>query len=73
MAQSKAKKQRLKLQQQGKLNPELNRLGWNGLVPVERRTPTLADCKERLHYKHKNKWNRTLSDGSDGSIYFYAA
>ncbi|TDF95784.1 hypothetical protein [Paenibacillus piri] len=73
MAQSKAKKQRVKLQKQGKLNPELNRLNWNGVVPVERRLPTLMERKQKLQHKHKNKWNRALQDSSDGSILFYTA
>ncbi|MDF2960270.1 MAG: hypothetical protein K0S39_2005 [Paenibacillus sp.] len=71
MAQSKAKKQRMKLQQQGKLNPELNRLGWNGIIPVERRMPTLAERTEKLQNKHKSRWNRTLQNSSDGSICYY--
>ena len=70
MAQSKAKKRRMKLERQGKLNPELNRASWNGFVPVERRLPTLAERKNRLEHKHK--WNRTLPGSSDGSICFIA-
>ncbi|MCR8631022.1 hypothetical protein [Paenibacillus radicis (ex Xue et al. 2023)] len=71
MAQSKAKKQRSKWQKQGKLNPEINRLGWNGVIPVERKTPTLAERREKLQHKHKNKWNLNLPGSSDGSICFF--
>jgi hypothetical protein len=67
MALSKAKKQRLKRERQGKWNPELNRLSWNGLSPVEKKSPTLAQRKEKLHNKHQRKWNLGLN-GSDGSI-----
>ncbi|NOU98026.1 hypothetical protein GC093_33075 [Paenibacillus sp. LMG 31456] len=73
MAQSKAKKQRMKWQQQGKLNPEINRLDWNGIIPVERKTPTVAERREKLQHKHKNKWNLTLPGSSDGSICFSTA
>lgn len=71
MAQSKAKKQRVRKVREGSPNPEMHRLDWNGIVPVERKTPTLAEQKERLQRKHKHKWNRKL-DNSDGSILFYA-
>lgn len=69
MAQSKAKKERARRVREGLPNPEIHRLDWNGVVPVERKTPTLAEKKDKLHQKHKNKWNRTLNS-SDGSIYF---
>lgn len=67
MARSKAKKERCRIVREGGLNPELQRLNWNGIVPVERKTPTLAEKQEKLHRKHKHKWNRTLPS-SDGSI-----
>jgi hypothetical protein len=66
VAQTKAKRDRNKLVRQGKINPELNRLSWNGLEPSTRLTPTLSERKERLQHKHK--WNRSLH-GSDGSIF----
>ncbi|CAG7626006.1 hypothetical protein PAESOLCIP111_02786 [Paenibacillus solanacearum] len=69
MAQSSAKKQRMKLERQGKLNPESNRGLWGGVMPVERMTPTLHEKTRRLEHKHKKKWNRSLHD-SDGSISF---
>ncbi|MBE1441180.1 hypothetical protein [Paenibacillus sp. OAS669] len=72
MAQSKAKKARARRVREGGLNPELQRLQWNGLVPVERKTPTLTEKKDRLHRKHKQKWNRTLQS-SDGSIFYFGA
>ncbi|OXM84380.1 hypothetical protein [Paenibacillus rigui] len=68
MALSKAKKHRLKSEREGRINPELQRLGWNGLVPIERKTPTRAEQLQKLERKHKHKWNRTLHNGSDGSI-----
>lgn len=70
MAKSEAKKQRMKLEREGKLNPEMNRASWNGVVPVEKRTPTLRETKARLEAKHKKKWNRALQD-SGGSISFF--
>lgn len=69
MARSKAKKQRMKCEREGKFSPELNRLSWNGLVPIERKTPTMTELKHKLERKHKHKWNRTLHEGSDGSIF----
>ncbi|MFE5318985.1 hypothetical protein ACFQ88_09780 [Paenibacillus sp. NPDC056579] len=71
MARSKAKKERERRIREGLLNPEMNRLNWNGVVPVERTTPTLKEKKERLQQKHKHKWNR-MPGGSDGSILFFA-
>ncbi|MFH5185552.1 hypothetical protein ACHHV8_24515 [Paenibacillus sp. TAB 01] len=47
MAHSKAKKHRMKMDREGKWNPELNRLNWNGLLPVERRTPTWNRAKAK--------------------------
>jgi len=70
MAHSKAKKHRMKMDREGKWNPELNRLNWNGLLPVERRTPTWTEQKQKMERKHKNKWNRSLHNASDGSFYF---
>lgn len=67
MAHSKAKKERKRLEREGKLNPEHNRLCWNGIDPSMRLTPTLTERKERLQHKHK--WNHSLP-GSDGSISF---
>ncbi|MNV06049.1 hypothetical protein D3C71_964110 [compost metagenome] len=36
---SKAKKQRIKMEQQGKRNPENGRGNWNGVNPVQRSIP----------------------------------
>lgn len=66
MALSKAKKIRQKQAREGKYNPELNRLSWNGLDPAARITPTLREHKKKLQRKHK--WNHSL-DSRDGSIY----
>ncbi|WP_284641018.1 hypothetical protein [Paenibacillus silviterrae] len=68
MALSKAKKTRLKQAREGKRSPESNRLHWNGIVPVERVTPTRDERLRKQENKHKKKWNRTL-DTSDGSIF----
>jgi hypothetical protein len=67
MAHSKAKKVRIRLEREGKLNPEHNRSGWNGINPAMRLTPTLAARKERMQQKYR--WNHLLP-GSDGSISF---
>ena len=69
MARSEAKKQRMKAEKQGKLNPEWKRGSWNGIVPAERTTPTLHEKTRKLEQKHKKKWNRSIHD-SDGSISF---
>jgi hypothetical protein len=70
VALSKAKRDRLKQEREGKWNPERNRLDWNGLIPVERTTPTLAERKHKQDNKHKKKWNRGLQS-SDGSIFHF--
>jgi hypothetical protein len=62
MALSKAKKARQKLAREGVRNPESNRLSWNGLVPVERKTPTRLEITRRTEQKHKKKWNLSLDD-----------
>lgn len=63
MAISKAKKQRLKQIREGRMNPELARGSWNGVLPVERTTPTLSEKKLKLVHKHKKRWNREPLDG----------
>ncbi|TVY00285.1 hypothetical protein [Paenibacillus cremeus] len=65
MARSQAKKQRMKLERQGQLNPELLRGDWNGVIPVERTTPTLQEKARRMEQKHKKKWNRMEGLPSD--------
>ncbi|WP_248924786.1 hypothetical protein [Paenibacillus hamazuiensis] len=72
MSQSKAKKMRLKQIREGRPNPETKRGGWNGIVPVERTSPTLQEQQTRQYNKHKRKWNHSyLAD--DGSIFRFRA
>ncbi|MCS7462209.1 hypothetical protein N0M98_18885 [Paenibacillus doosanensis] len=68
MAQSKAKKRRMRSIREGGIDPQMNRLTWGSVVPVERKTPTWTESKDKLHHKHKRKWNRELHH-SDGSIF----
>ncbi|TBL81139.1 hypothetical protein [Paenibacillus thalictri] len=70
MAQSHAKRQRLKQVREGKLSPETNRGSWGGIIPVERTTPTRAERLNREQHKHKKKWNHA-DWKSDGSISFF--
>lgn len=57
MSRSEAKKKRMKRSQEGGRNPELNRLTWNGVRPVEKTTPTLSESKRKSETKHKRQWN----------------
>lgn len=68
MAVSKTKKRRLKLEREGKHNPEELRGSWHGVHPVTRTTPGLREKAERLHKKHKR--NQALrSDDSFCAFY----
>lgn len=68
MANTAAKKKRFKLQREGKRNPELNRSHWNGVVPIEKKKPTLTERIGKIENKHK-KWNRSRH-GDDSIFYF---
>lgn len=69
MAMSNAKKKRLKLEREGRRNPELNRLDWNGIHPVTRITPTRKQRIERQEDKHE-RWNRTDEHGHDSIVVY---
>jgi hypothetical protein len=68
MSTTTAKKKRLKHAREGSRNPELQRLDWNGINPVSKRTPTLMESKERHWNKHKDKRNRNLHQGDDSFL-----
>lgn len=55
MAKSKSKKMRIKLEREGRRNPELERGSWNGINPVTKKTATLKDKLNKT--KHKKRWN----------------
>jgi Txe/YoeB family toxin of Txe-Axe toxin-antitoxin module len=62
MAKSQAKKARLKLQREGRLNPEFKRGSWNGISPLEKRTPSLQEEWSRKVNKHKKRWEASGDD-----------
>ena len=68
MSTSKAKKIRLKLEKQGKINPEVMRGSWMGINPVIQTLPTLQQKRTQLHNKHKR--NRAI-ESSDSFLYAY--
>lgn len=65
MSQSQAKRHRRKLVRENSRNPELDRMGWNGVNPVTKKTPTIQEKQRKIHNKHKQKWNLTYSNGDD--------
>ncbi|MGG1399929.1 hypothetical protein ABE288_19235 [Bacillus salipaludis] len=65
MAKSKAKKQREKMEREGKLNPDLKRSPFVFVYMRTRTTQTKKDCL----YKNKYK-NHYSTEGRDGSFYF---
>ncbi|OAB43194.1 hypothetical protein [Paenibacillus glacialis] len=68
MSLSKAKKQRQKLEQQGKVNPELLRGSWLGINPIMKTTPTLQQKRTQLHNKYKRN---PAHDSSDSFFYVH--
>lgn len=64
MANSGAKKLRLKQQREGKRNPELDRLGWYGVNPVEKNTPTFKERLGKMESKHKKRNPSRYGDDS---------
>ncbi|UVI27923.1 hypothetical protein [Paenibacillus spongiae] len=57
MAQSDAKKKRMRCIRSGKIDPAQNRLDWQGINPVTRQTPTKQETMRKQYRKHKEKWN----------------
>ncbi|MCQ6560455.1 hypothetical protein [Paenibacillus mendelii] len=68
MALSEAKKKRLKTIRGGKIDPAQNRLDWQGINPVTRRTPTKQEAARKQFHKYKDKWN---PGGKNGDSIFY--
>ncbi|OMF21337.1 hypothetical protein BK133_28580 [Paenibacillus sp. FSL H8-0548] len=67
MSISKAKKARMKLEQQGRITPDVLRGSWQGINPVIKRTPTLQEKQAKLNRKHR----RNHANYSDGSFCIY--
>jgi|GEM_PF-1574881 len=67
MAKSSSYKKRARRIREGHADPAARRGHWNGLSPVERRTPTQREALERQHRKHVR--NRDLQGGDD-SFFF---
>ncbi|RSK28154.1 hypothetical protein EJF36_15395 [Bacillus sp. HMF5848] len=64
MAKSKAKKLRDKQIREGKLDPSDLRGHWNGIKPIERKTPTLTELTKKKANKHKKRWEVSHKDNS---------
>jgi hypothetical protein len=56
MAKSKAKKSREKLVREGRRNPNLGRGSWQGVNPIEKKTPTFVELKQKQNNKHKKRY-----------------
>jgi hypothetical protein len=72
MSMTSAKKKRLKQVREGNQSPDQQRLSWNGLNPLMRKTPTLHEKVTRLQQKHKNKWNPNRNYGDDSILHFHS-
>jgi hypothetical protein len=70
MATSKTKKRRLHHERQTGYNPEFKRGDWNGVNPIEKKTPTKIAKVQRTENKHREKWNHSKDNG-EGSIIFF--
>ncbi|MBD2867510.1 hypothetical protein [Paenibacillus arenilitoris] len=67
MSTSKSGKARRKLARQGKLAADRLRVGWQGVNPVTKKTPTLMEKQTKLHNKHR----RNHAYESDDSFCVY--
>ena len=65
MAKSKAKKMRDKIEREGRRNPDLNRITWEGFNPIERK-PARPEIEMR---RKEKKYKRNYSDDFNGSSY----
>jgi hypothetical protein len=63
MARSAAKKNRIKLEREGRRNPELNRQTWGGFNPLERKPERPEIEQRRRENKYGSKRNRYSRDG----------
>lgn len=71
MARSSATKKRKHAVRAGKRDPQQDRIGWNGIRPVERTTPTLQERRGKIESKHKSNRNRSSAhDDGYGSFSF---
>lgn len=67
MAKTKAKKMRMKMEREGRRNPELNRQTWDGFNPLERK-PARPKIEQR---RKERKYKRNYIDDRNGG-YNYA-
>ena len=67
MGATKSRKRREKAIREGSYDPANSRGTWNGILPVERKTPTLRQVLAKQQNKHKQKWNHAHK--SDDSIF----
>lgn len=69
MSKSKAQKAREKCIREGRRNPSLDRGSWHGVNPVEKKTPTMIEMKQKLISKHKKRYQ---SRAMDDTFSFYS-
>ncbi len=70
MTHSKSKKQRMKQVREGRLDPQSSRGSWNGVCPIERKTPTRLEKLNRAEKKYK-KGGYLLKDNLPFSMRIY--
>ncbi|BFT71336.1 hypothetical protein [Paenibacillus sp. P36] len=55
MSKSQAQKLRQRHLREGKLDPAIQRLHWNGVNPVSKKTPSLKELQAKQLHKHKSR------------------
>lgn len=60
MAKTKAKKMRMKLEREGKRNPELSRQTWEGFNPIERKPERPEIERRRKEKKYKRNYSNEI-------------
>ncbi|MBP1962062.1 hypothetical protein [Paenibacillus aceris] len=70
MAKSQAQKLRQRNVREGKLDPAIHRLHWNGVNPVSKRTPSLKELQAKQQHKHKS---RNLNHRHGDDSFFHAS
>lgn len=63
MAKTKAKKMRMKLEREGKRNPELSRGTWGAINPIERKPARPEIEQRRKEKKYKRNYAKDLDGG----------
>lgn len=67
MSKSKPQRMREKMVREGKMDPQILRGSWNGVAPVEKKTPTVGELRRRQDKKYK-KWDDGKNDHSIFSL-----